>query len=168
MRRMRYRLRLLVGLTVCLLGCSERMQVGRVIGEIHRPSGQSVEAELEFVDEGDWTLFAFIEDPGTEVPWPETFSIGILHRGAGIVEKTVRLEESAPEKSQKYGHRKLYWRADTLHPPFASNIDDNGLLPIDRLLKQGERHLLRVTLPPGPEVTYDVIVVNHRDVYWWE
>jgi hypothetical protein len=153
--------------TTVAAGCGEELQVHEHVGSfVTGPSASSV-TDVTFVDRGRWTLFQLIDNSPTG-DWPIPFRVELLDsRDRVLMTKTIDDAVSRSEASAK-GHRKLTWRFDDLRDPFEANLDSDGNLPIDHVLKDGERYNLRFTLPKSHSHKYEVVVLSLRQVYPWQ
>jgi hypothetical protein len=150
---------------VLLTSCGEDGQVMRPIGIARTSSTSSVMTELSFVDSGRWTIFEFAST-SAELTWPLPFHAQIVDSaGKTVIEREVA---DGPELTGADGIRRLTWRLDTLSEPFEKNFDDDGLMPIDHVLEDGERYTLRLLLPAGDEREYEVYVLETRRIYPWD
>jgi hypothetical protein len=150
---------------VLLSACVENAQVARRLGSIRTSSTSPVVADLSFVDSGRWTIFA-LSRSSTASAWPFPFHAQILSAdGKVLIEREVT---EVPEFSHPNGREGVTWRVDTLSEPFESNFDDEGLMPIDHALKDGERYTLRLHFSPAVDAEYQVHVLEDRAVYPWE
>jgi hypothetical protein len=153
--------------TTITAGCAEELQVHEHVGTlVTRPAASTV-ATVTFVDRGRWTLFELVDNSPAGA-WPVPFRVELLdsqHRL--LMTKTIDDAEHRSVTSAK-GHRKLTWRFDEGREPFAANLDRDGNLPIDRVLKDGERHHVRFTLPRSHSHRYEVVVLSLRSVYPWQ
>lgn len=157
-------------LLVCAIvaaGCAEELQVHEHVGSfVTGPSASSV-ANVAFVDRGRWTIFQLI-DSSPAGDWPLPFRVELLDsRDRVLMSKTVD-EAVAHSATSTKGHRKLTWRFDDQRLPFEANLDSDGNLPIDRVLKHGERYNLRFTLPGSYSHKYEVVVLSLRHAYPWQ
>lgn len=154
-----------LGIVVSLSSCGDYGQVMRPIGVAQTSSTSSVTTDLAFVDTGRWTIFEFA-DAFSASTWPLPFHAQILDSaGRTVIEREIA---TGPEVTGADGIRRLTWRIDTLSEPFENNFDGEGLMPIDRVLKDGDRYTLRLRLPPGGEQKYEVYVLETRRIYPWD
>jgi hypothetical protein len=153
-----------VTLSLLFVACSER-QVARPLGIVRTAQESSVTADFQFVDSGRWTVFEFADRTGiSEFPLP--FHAQVLNAdGKVVIEREVI---DGPPYTSADGRRMLTWRVDTLAEPFEVNVDDKGLMPVDRVLKDGERYTLRLRFPAGVTAEYQVFHLENRHVYPWE
>jgi hypothetical protein len=150
---------------VSLTSCGEYRQVMRPIGVARTSSTSSVTTELSFVDSGRWTIFEFASTSAA-LTWPLPFHAQIVDSaGKTVIEREVA---DCPELTGADGIRRLTWRLDNLSEPFEENFDGEGLMPIDHVLKDGERYTLRLRLPAGSEREYEVYVLETRRIYRWD
>ena len=156
------RVAIVVGLL--LTACGENAQVMRELGVVRTSSTSPVVAELSFVDSGRWTVFEFSRSPAMSA-WPIPFHAQIVNAGGKVLLE--REVTDAPEVACEDGGKRVTWRVDTLSEPFESNFDEEGLMPIDRVLKDGERHTLRLRFSPGVKGEYQVYVLETRRIYPW-
>ena len=152
-------------LAVFVTACGENRQVMRAVGVVRTSSTSSVTAELPFVDSGRWTVFELARTSGAST-WPLPFHAQIIDvAGNVVIEREVA---DGPEFIGPDGVRRLTWRVDTLAEPFESNFDGQGLMPIDHVLKDGQRHMLRLRFAAAAEAEYEVYVLETRRVYSWD
>ena len=160
-------LRITTAIAVLLLvACAREAQTYLCLGSVTTSVSAETVAELAFVDNGRWTLFMFQEKEPANAPWPASFRAEILDRDGKVVLSRV-VDDAVPE-SPSDGRGLLAWRIDTLRAPFEANLDAQGQLPVDRVLRNGERYVLRITLPAAPARGYDVFLLSNRKVYPWQ
>ena len=151
-----------------LAGCADEVQVHQHIGSVMTGAESPTSADVSIVDRGRWTLFQLVDNKPAG-NWPLPFRVDLLDQdGRLLISRTIDATTSQAETSGK-GHRLLTWGFDELRGSFGSNLNQHGDLPIDRVLREGQRHTLRFTFSPQPTAhRYEVVLLANRKLYPWQ